>query len=74
MRRLILAPLALLMGSCCSEGMIQREAIAPSVRALVERHDNYLRADTEIDPVERTVLLNESELLLSLISSTADEE
>lgn len=68
MRLALLSCAALCATACCPEGYISRDAIAPSVEAIVDRHDLYLEADPALTALEREALLGESALLLHLVN------
>jgi len=78
MKRLIIPILALVFISACpgathQAGMVRVGAIAPTVRALVERHDAYVTADPALeDPATNDMLrrnyLRESEILLGILT------
>lgn len=72
MSRALLSCAALFAAACCPEGYISRETIAPSVAAIVERHDLYLEADPTLTPLQREALMGESALLLHLVTGDLD--
>jgi len=64
---LALASLVAALAGCAGAGKINVSAISTSVRAVADRHDDYVRSDADLTDLERRVYLRSSSLLLRVV-------
>lgn len=71
--RALLISLVLLCG-CGTPGYIRADAIDGTVKRIRQRHDFYVKADSELAPLERRANLRDTELLETALNEAKKAE
>ncbi len=69
-----LAIVAILALTSCQSGMILVDAIGSPMRRVMDRHDEYVRADDSLIDLEKQIYLTDTELFRRILDAASGKE